>query len=134
MGERTSALVSSRTAASSLTAAPRHNLVANSEALAWGANNDSFGIPDVPLVYQRATLPIEPRNIADLVAQSRSGQEWEKIAKLATHQPVYKLPEGSFPEPYKDETGAAMAHAAALTLTDERPVANCCPCHPCNLL
>jgi len=133
MGERTSALVSSRTAA------PRNNLVANSEALAWSAHSDWSRIPDVPpMVYPRDPLLIESRNIADLLAQSRSDEASEKIAKLAMDQPVYKLPEKlpepNFPEPYNSETGTAMALAVALMITDERPAANCCPCLPCNLL
>jgi hypothetical protein len=130
MGERTLAIGSSRTEM------PRNELVANTGALAWGADSYSSRIPDVLLEYQRALPQLETLNIADLIAQSqsKSGEDWAKILKLTTHQPVFKLPELDMPEPYDYETRTAMTPALAAMLTQEQPAANCCPCLPCNLL
>jgi len=118
----------------SRTSAPRSKQAANAEALLRDTNSVSSRIPDVLLTNERTEPRVVQRNISDLLAQERSGEEWDTIRKLPTHQARYTAPVLNMPDVRLDIDAAASAQASALMVTDERAAANCCGCLPCNLL
>jgi hypothetical protein len=137
MGERTSAVVNFRAAM------PQDSLAASAGVMERGKGSQSSRIPEVPLMYQRPYLEFNERKVADRIAQIRCGVlsteirsylESETIRNLPTHLPVYKPSVTHTPEFSVDINALAMVYASASKVTDEQPVANSCPCLPCNLL
>ncbi|WP_194713197.1 hypothetical protein [Noviherbaspirillum soli] len=118
----------------SRTSVPQNKQAVNAESLLRGTDSYSSRIPDVLLMHERIEPRVGQRNISDLLAQERSGEGWDKIRSLATHQARYTAPVLNMPDVRLDIDAAVSAHASALMVTDERAAANCCGCLPCNLL
>ena len=139
MGERTSALVSSRTAVSDRSAINRSAAVEERRA-----DNHSTELPDGPILLHRDPLVYKSPDIRELLATRQRGEEMGKLVAELTSQPVYVVPtlkdiEFRLPDRYEQGIDAllvqlATEQAPAAAVTHQQSAANCCACPPCNLL
>lgn len=139
MGERTSALVSSRTAV------PENRAIDYPAALEERhADSYSTRLPNAPGLLHRPLFTVKPPDIAELLAKHQHGEEMDKLAAQLVSQPVYVVPtmkDIEFRMPVRQEKGndalvaqLVATQAPATAVTDQQSAANCCVCPPCNLL
>ena len=139
MGERTSALVSSRTAV------PENRAINYSAALEERrAGNHSTSLPDVPILLHQPPLTVKSPDITELLAKHQHGEEMDKLVAQFVSKSVYVVPtltEIEFRMPVRQEEGndALLAQLVtkqtpAAAIMDQQSAANCCVCPPCNLL
>ncbi len=139
MGERTSALVSSRTAVSDNSAINRSAALEERRA-----DNHSDRLPSEPMLLHRRPLVDESPDANELAAARQPRGDMGKLVAALTSGPVYAAPtlqDVEFRMPDRYEQGIdpslvqlATAQAPAAAVTDQQSAANCCACPPCNLL
>lgn len=139
MGERTSALVSSRTAV------PENRAINYSAATEERrADGQSTRLPNGPVLLHQPALTVKSPAIAELLAKHQHGEEMDTLVAQLVSQPVYVVPtlkDIEFRMPTRQEKGndALLAQlvtkqAPAAAVTNQQSAAKCCVCPPCNLL